>query len=921
MKKLLLIDAYAMIYRAYYALIRNPRTNSKGMNTSAIFGFVNTLEDVIKRENPTHVGVAFDPKGKTFRHEAYEAYKQQREATPEDIRVAIPYIKQIVAAYNIPILEMEGFEADDVIGTMAKQAEQKDFTVLMLTPDKDYGQLVSERVFMYRPRHTGGFELMGVPEVCAKYELKDTAQVIDFLGLMGDASDNIPGCPGVGDKRAKALLKEFESIENLLENTDKLKGAMRANVENNVEQIRFSKFLATIKTDVPMPFNEEVLQLTTPNESVLLALYQELEFRTFIAKLGNKAPAAPPQQGSLFDNAFEPTPQAATPVITPLERLQDRKHKYQLIESDEQIAWLVGELCKQEQVSFDTETTGTDAMISELIGMSFSYKKGEAYFVILPEKQEECTALVHKFDAFWNNAFVMKIGQNLKYDLLILKNYGVNVQGEMFDTMIAHYLIQPELRHGMDYLAEIYLNYQTIHYEDLTGKKGKNQLTLRQVETEKLVDYACEDADITLQLYKRLKTEISDKKLNKLFYDIEVPLMQVLVAMEFEGVKIDEEALATSSKELTAEQAKLEQEIQALAGLKFNVSSPKQVGEVLFEQLKIDEKAKKTKTGQYSTSEDVLEKLRSKHPIVAKILDYRGIKKLLSTYIDALPELVNPRTGRVHTSYNQTVVATGRLSSSNPNLQNIPIRTEQGKEIRRAFIPHNPNSVFLSADYSQVELRIMAHLSGDENMITAFRSGHDIHAATAAKIYNLPIEEVTSDMRRKAKTANFGIIYGISVFGLSERLGIPRAEAKELINGYFSTYPKVKAYMDASIAHAKEQGYVETLLGRKRMLSDINSQNSIVRGFAERNAINAPIQGTAADIVKIAMVNIQRRLQAENLHTKMIMQVHDELNFSVPNDEIAAVQKLVSEEMEHAIQLNVPLKVDGAAAENWLLAH
>ena len=921
MKKLLLIDAYAMIYRAYYAFIKTPRTNSKGMNTSAIFGFVNTLEDVIKREKPTHVGVAFDPKGKTFRHEAYEAYKQQREATPEDIRLAIPYIKQIVAAYNIPILELEGFEADDVIGTIAKQAEQHDFTVFMLTPDKDYGQLVSERVFMYRPRHTGGFEVMGVPEICGKYELEDTTQIIDYLGLMGDASDNIPGCPGVGDKRAKALLKEFGSIENLLGNTHKLKGAMRKNVEDNVEQIRFSKFLATIKTDVPIAFNEEELLLIAPDEAALLALYQELEFRNFIAKLSTKTPAAPPLQGSLFDDAFEPTPQASVSAIRTLENLHDKKHKYQLIENVEQIDWLVGELCKQEKVSFDTETTGTDAMLAELIGMSFSWEKGEAYFVILPEEREACTALVHKFDAFWNNLFVMKIGQNLKYDLLVLRNYGVEVKGELFDTMIAHYLIQPELRHGMDYLAEIYLNYQTIHYEDLAGKKGKKQLTLRQVEIGTLVDYACEDADITLQLYEKLRTEITEKKLDKLFYEIEVPLMQVLVEMEFEGVVIDTDALRASSEMLTAEQAKLEQEIQTLAGVEFNVSSPKQVGDVLFEHLKIDEKAKKTKTGQYSTSEDVLEKLHSKHPIVGKILDYRGIKKLLSTYIDALPELINPRTGRVHTSYNQTVVATGRLSSSNPNLQNIPIRTEQGKEIRRAFIPHNKDSVFLSADYSQVELRIMAHLSADENMIAAFRSGHDIHAATAAKIYNLPIEEVTSDMRRKAKTANFGIIYGISVFGLSERLSIPRAEAKELIDGYFATYPKVKMYMDESVERAKAQGYVETLLGRKRMLGDINSQNSIVRGFAERNAINAPIQGTAADIVKIAMVNILRKLKGKNLQSKMIMQVHDELNFSVPHDEVSTVQKLVAEEMEHAIRLSVPLKVDGAAAENWLMAH
>ncbi len=922
MKKLILIDAYAMIYRAYYAFIKNPRTNSKGMNTSAIFGFVNILEDVLRREQPTHVGVAFDPKGKTFRHEAYEAYKQQREATPEDIRIAIPYIKQIVAAYNIPILEVAGFEADDVIGTMAKIAEQKNFTVLMLTPDKDYGQLVSERVFMYRPRHTGGFETMGVTEVCDKYELTDTAQIIDYLGLMGDASDNIPGCPSVGDKRAKALIKEFASIENLLENTDKLKGAMRKNVEENEEQIRFSKFLATIKIDVPIEFNENELQLTPPDQNALLALYQELEFKNFITKLTAKAAPAPPQQATLFDALFD-TPEA--PVVaaepTTLQTLATTKHTYQLVQTPAQIDALVAALAQQNTVCFDTETTGTDAMLADLVGMSFAYKEGEAFYVTLPENKEETKAILEKFKPFFSNESTLIIGQNLKYDLLMLKQYGIHVKGRMFDTMIAHYLLQPELRHGMDYLAEIYLHYQTVHYEDLVGKKGKNQLSLRQVELAQLVDYACEDADITLQLYKKLSAEIEDKQLSKLYYDIEVPLMQVLVEMEYEGVKIDTEALLASSKVLTAEQDALEVEIQQMAGVEFNVSSPKQVGEVLFEQLKIDEKAKKTKTGQYSTSEDVLEKLRSKHPIVEKILDYRGLKKLLSTYIDALPELINPRTGRVHTSYNQTVVATGRLSSSNPNLQNIPIRTEQGKEIRRAFIPTDADSVFLSADYSQVELRIMAHLSGDENMIAAFQSGHDIHAATAAKIYNLPIEEVTSDMRRKAKTANFGIIYGISVFGLSERLGIARAEAKELIDGYFATYPKVKAYMDESIVRAKEKGYVETLLGRKRMLADINSQNSIVRGFAERNAINAPIQGTAADIIKIAMVNIQRKLEAQNLQAKMIMQVHDELNFSVPQAEVETVQKLITQEMEGAIQLSVPLKVDGGIAENWLLAH
>ncbi len=934
MKKLLLIDAYAMIYRAYYAFIKSPRTNSKGLNTSAMFGFVNILEDVLRREQPTHVGVAFDPKGGTFRHEVYPEYKAQRESTPEDIRLAVPYIKQIVEAYRIPVLEVPGFEADDVIGTMAGLAEKEGFTVLMLTPDKDYGQLVTEHVFMYRPRHTGGFEQMGVAEVCAKYSVERTEQVIDLLGLMGDSSDNIPGCPGVGEKRAKDLLAEFGSIENLLENTDKLKGALLRNVTENVEKIRFSKFLATIKTDVPIDFDEESLALSEPDVAALTAIYQELEFRTFIDKLqikgqkskveGTKDSAGQP---TLFDD-FEGANGVDTKPLTleagesnVMQSIETVRHTYRLIESDEEVQWLVGELMKQQVVCFDTETTAVEPMQAELVGASFSWKAGEGYFVLFSEFEQEARRVLKLLAPFFENKGVEKVGQNLKYDLLMLKQYGVEVKGQLFDTMIAHYLLQPELRHGMDYMAEVYLKYTTIHYEDLVGKKGKKQLALRDVPVERLVDYACEDADVTWRLSEVLRKEVEEKGVGALFYDMEMPLMRVLVEMEYAGVKIDRRALQASSKMLTAQMLSMEEEIQMMAGVVFNVSSPKQVGEVLFEQLRIDEKAKKTKTGQYSTSEEVLEKLRSKHPIVEQILTYRGVKKLLSTYIDALPELVNGKTGRVHTSYNQTVVATGRLSSSAPNLQNIPIRTEQGKEIRKAFIPENRDSVFLSADYSQVELRIMAHLSGDEQMIAAFKSGQDIHAATAAKIYGIPIEEVTSDMRRKAKTANFGIIYGISVFGLSERLNIPRAEAKELIDGYFATYPQVKAYMERSVEVAKEKGYVETLLGRKRYLQDINSQNSIVRGFAERNAINAPIQGTAADVIKIAMVNIQRALQDGGYATKMIMQVHDELNFTVPSVEVVDVQRLIVHEMEHAMELSVPLQVDCGVGSNWLEAH
>jgi len=950
MKKLFLIDAYAIIYRSYYAFIRNPRFNSKGLNTSAIFGFVNTLEDVLKREKPTHIAVAFDPKGKTFRHEAFEQYKAQREATPEDIRLAVPIIKDLIKAYNIPALEVAGYEADDVIGTMAKKAEQAGFEVFMLTPDKDYGQLVSDHIFMYRPKHTGGFEIMGPTEVKAKYDLDSHEQVIDLLGLMGDASDNIPGCPGVGEKTAVKLLKEFGSIDVLLGRTDELKGALKTKIEANKEQIVFSRFLATIKIDVPIDFDEKSLEIESRNEPELRALFDELEFRTMSAKVGtNPFSSLPPDQSlpsigfaktkkstgqmSLFDDFETPEKLAepAKPVVsqqpapldenfTGLRSINDTPHNYILIDNKIKRSNLISKLFIQQSFCFDTETTGLNMFSSDLVGLSFSFVEGEAYYVSLPIDKAEAHEVLHEFKAVFENNQIEKIGQNIKFDLLMLAQYGIDLKGKLFDTMIAHYLVQPELRHGMDYLAEIYLKYRTIHFEDLVGSKGKNQADIRAVDIQKLCDYAAEDADVTFRLKQILEKELKSNGLENLFYEIEMPLMRVLAIMERTGVRIDSEALRQSSEILTEEMLKLEKEIHSIAGFEFNVGSPMQVGEILFDRLKLDDKAKKTKTGQYSTSEDVLEKIRSKHPIIGKILDYRGLKKLLSTYIDALPQLVSPVTGKVHTSYNQTVAATGRLSSTNPNLQNIPIRDAQGKEIRKAFIA-DADSVFLSADYSQIELRIMAHLSGDANMLEAFNSGHDIHTATAAKIYKIPLDDVTSDMRRKAKTANFGIIYGISVFGLSDRLGIPRAEAKELIDGYFTTYPDVKKYMDTSIQRAKEMGYVETLFGRKRFLPDINSQNSIVRGFAERNAINAPIQGTAADIIKIAMVHIQKRIEDEGLQTKMTMQVHDELNFTVPNSEIDRAKKMVVDEMEDAIKLQVPLIADCGIGSNWLEAH
>ena len=940
MDKLFLLDAYALIYRAYYAFIKNPRINSKGFNTSAILGFVNTLEDVLKKENPTHIGVAFDPRGKTFRHEAYEQYKAQREETPEVIRESVPVIKEIIKAYNIPVFEVPGYEADDVVGTLAKQAEKRGIITYMMTPDKDYGQLVSDTVFIYRPKYGDKeFEVMGIERVKEKFGIERTEQVIDLLGLMGDASDNIPGCPGVGEKTAQKLIAEFGSIDGLLANTDKLKGALKTKVEENREKILFSKFLATIKTDVPIELDMEALKREPANEAELTRLLDFYELRALKerVKKSNFAPSlfdTPAEeesaekkgkskkndslQPSLFD--FFPTEDTGDEKNSSHLSLKDTPHDYKLLDTEDDIRNFITAIKNCETVCIDTETTSTNALEAELVGISLSVRKGEAVYIPIAADRAAATTRLQILRPLIEDEKICKVGQNIKYDLTVLGNYGVELRGKMFDTMIAHYVLQPELYHGMDYLAEIYLNYETIKITELIGAKGKNQKNMRDLAPADICDYACEDADITLRLKNILEKEIKEADIEELFYKIEMPLIPVLAYMERNGARIDTNALRETSALLGKRLDEIEEEIFTQAGEAFNIASPKQVGDILFGKLKIVDKPKKTKTGQFVTSEEVLAQLQNRHPIVKNILQYRGLKKLLSTYIDSLPALVSSRTGKIHTSYNQTVTATGRLSSSNPNLQNIPIRDEEGKEVRKAFIPDD-GCLFLSVDYSQIELRIMAHLSGDSNMIEDFRSGYDIHAATAAKIYKKPIEEVTKDERRKAKVANFGIIYGISVFGLAERMNVNRFEAKTLIDNYFETYKGVADYIEKCKQEAKLNGYVETVFKRKRYLPDINSHNAVVRGYAERNAVNAPIQGSAADIIKVAMINIYRRMKEQQMRSTMILQVHDELNFNVVPEEKEAVQALVVEEMQQAFAMKVPLVADYGWGANWLEAH
>ena len=926
MQKLMLLDAYALIFRAYYGLIRSPRINSKGQNTSAAFGFINTLEELLRTENPDFVAVAFDPPGGTFRHEQFPEYKATRDETPEDIRWAVPVIKDFLTAYGIKMVEVPRYEADDVIGTLAHRGAKDGLEVVMVTPDKDYAQLVQPNVTMLRPQSGAkGYERLGVEEVKTKFEVENPLQVIDLLGLMGDSADNIPGCPGVGAKTAVKLLADFGSIEGLLSHTDQLKGALKKKVEENVQQIRESKILATIVTDVPIDVTWDDMQRKTPNKEALVALYEDLEFRTLLRRLTGDAPVAavPSAEPDLFSQAIVTNTNADEETTLDfqenLSTLADHPHQYHLIESEEDAQELCRNFLTFSQVAFDTETTSVDAMQAQLVGMSFAVEGGTAWYVAVSRETEAAQRMVDIFRPFFEHPSIEKVGQNLKYDLLVLSHYGVEVAGPLFDTMLAHYVVQPEQRHNMDLLAEKYLHYRTIPIEALIGS-GRTQRNMADLEPKEIVDYACEDADVTLRLYPILKEEMEKYEVTSVFTHIEMPLLPVLARMERNGVRLDTAALEETGRNFTERMQQLETDIYELAGHEFTITSPKQVGAVLFDELQISAKVKKTKTGQYSTSEEVLESLRDKHPIVEKILQHRALKKLLSTYVEALPKLIHPKTGHIHTSFNQAVTTTGRLSSSNPNLQNIPVRGEDGREIRRAFVPEE-GEVFFSADYSQIELRIMAHLSEDEHMVADFNSGLDIHAATAARIFHKPVEEVDRDERRKAKTANFGIIYGISAFGLSERMGVSRGEAKELIENYFSTYPKVREYMNESIERAKQTGYITTQFGRRRYLSDINAGNATVRGYAERNAVNAPIQGTAADIIKLAMVAIDRRLREEKLQTRMILQVHDELNFSVPPTELEQVRHLVVEEMERAFQMKVPLVAECGEGTNWLEAH
>ncbi|MFP3765424.1 DNA polymerase I [Prevotella intermedia] len=920
MDKLFLIDAYALIYRSYYALIRNPRINSKGVNTSAIMGFCNTLNEVLTKENPTHIAVAFDH-GLTFRHEAFPEYKAQREETPEDIKLSVPYIKQILEAMRIPILQVDGFEADDIIGTVATLAGSKGITTFMLTPDKDYGQLIRENVYMYRPRHGGGYDVVGMNEVEDRYGIPTPAQVIDLLALMGDSADNFPGCPGVGEKTAAKLINQFGSIDNMLEHTDQIKGKLREKVEAAIDDIKMSKFLATIRTDVPFDMEWDELKIEQPDEDKLREIFTELEFKTLLNKFvkgSQKAQKTDNLQLNLFaENAPE---DAGDAKKAPSCSLSAVPHNYKLIENEEEARNICDYFFTKEFLCLDTETTSADAIDAELVGLSFSVTEKEAFYVAVPANREEALKIVNIFKPLYEDEKILKIGQNIKYDYEVLHKYGVTLKGKLFDTMIAHYLIQPELRHNMDYMAETLLNYKTIPIESLIGAKGKHQKSMRDLQPSEIYEYACEDADITLQLKHVLEPKLKEVEAEDLFWNIEMPLVPVLADMELHGVRLDTAALEETSRIFTQRMNQYEQEIYELAGESFNISSPKQVGEMLFGKLQIMEKPKKTKTGQYVTSEEVLVSLENKHPIVHKILEYRGIKKLLSTYIDALPKLIKPETGHIHTSFNQALTATGRLSSSDPNLQNIPVRTDDAKEIRKCFIPE-PGCEFFSADYSQIELRIMAHLSEDENMMEAFRKGFDIHRATAAKIWHEDMKNVTDTQRKKAKQANFGIIYGITTYGLAQRMDIPNGEAKELIDGYFNTFPKVKAYMERAKEEARQKGYAETIFHRRRYLADINSRNATVRGFAERNAINAPIQGSEADIIKVAMVRIWQRFKRENIRSKMILQVHDELNFSVFPDEKEQVERIVIEEMQNAYPLNVPLIADAGWGENWLEAH
>ena len=920
MSKLFLIDAYALIYRSYYAFLRNPRINSKGLNTSAIMGFCNTLNEVLTKESPTHIGVAFDH-GKTFRHDAFPEYKAQREETPEDIKLSVPLIKQILEAMHIPILQVDGFEADDIIGTVATRFGSDGIETFMLTPDKDYGQLIGPNVFMYRPRHGGGYEIIGEKEVGDKYGIPTPAQVIDLLALMGDTADNFPGCPGVGEKTAAKLINQFGSIDNMLQHTDEIKGKLREKVENAVEDIKMSKFLATIRTDVPMQLDLDELKVEQLDEAKLRTIFEELEFRTLINKFLNKDEVKSKTDNNQLDLFAENTAnESSEPKFAKYESIKKTQHDYQLIENEDELRRICDFFLTKEFVSIDTETTSTDAISAELVGLSFSAEESKAFYVPVPANYEEALKVVQIFKPLYESDKIMKIGQNIKYDYEVLTRYGVTIQGKMFDTMIAHYLIQPELHHNMDYLAETLLGYQTIHIEELLGPKGKKQKNMRDLSPTDIYEYAAEDADITLRLKNVLEPRLKELGVEELFWNIEMPLVRVLADMELNGVCLDTEALQDTSKIFNERMREYEQEIYKEAGEEFNISSPKQVGDILFGKLQIMDKPKKTKTGQYVTSEEVLQSLENKSPIVRNILNYRGMKKLLSTYIDALPKLINPRTGHIHTSFNQALTATGRLSSSDPNLQNIPVRTDDGKEIRKCFIPEE-GCLFFSADYSQIELRIMAHLSEDENMMEAFREGHDIHRATAAKIWHEDIDKVTDAQRKKAKQANFGIIYGITTYGLAQRMDISNAEAKDLIQDYFRTFPKVQAYMEHAKEVARAKGYAETLFHRRRYLADINSRNATVRGFAERNAINAPIQGTEADIIKVAMVRIWERFKKEGIRSKMILQVHDELNFSIYPEEREQVERIVIEEMQNAYPLNVPLIADAGWGKNWLEAH